>query len=194
MATAGSTRITRRPNRGHASYYAELWDWVKVPRNLGAIIHYYQVEREEISTSFNPLTPPPASKTKAALIEASKSNLQQYLEAAWADQRAPFKYPLVTLDDILQHFDLHATAFRGVGLHELGNVVQRVGGVKLGQIHLPNGERRRLWAVGPSADAWVDRPLAVLRMQYQQQRGKKMMKAHVETGRIRAIRAVRAQK
>jgi hypothetical protein len=163
-------------------YYAELWDWIKTPRNLGAVIHYYQHEHE-IADSFNPLTPPPTSKTKDALIEASKSNLQQYLEAASADRRAPLRHPLVTLDELLRHFDLHVTAFKGVSLHDLGSTLAKIGGRKLGQIHLADGEHRRLWAVGPEAAEWADKPAAVLRAQYERQRGGRML-------RIKALRAV----
>jgi hypothetical protein len=153
-------------------YYAGLWEWLKTPRVLGALVHYFKHEHV-IAAAFNPLTPPPVNQTKRRLMTAAKSALQQHLDSALVECRPPFVMPLVTVRQLQEHLGLHGPPnLRNVSDTELRLVLRKMGAAYLGQVTLKHGERPRLWAVRKQ-ETYQSMTLSGLAEAYAGQRAKR---------------------
>lgn len=114
-------------NRKPASYYRQLWDWLRA--NVGAVAHYFKHEHE-LSASFDPLAPPPMTDAKRHMIRANESPLTQHLRQALDEGRSPLSRELVTVAEIQSHIATHGS-FRDCTPHAIGRALKELGAEKL---------------------------------------------------------------
>jgi hypothetical protein len=113
-----------------AAYYDALFRWIN--ESPGVALHWL-LTRD--ITGFDPNKPPPMTRGKAAMIEASKPPLDSVLDELIESGRYPFDADLIDLISTLAALTGSGGPATGltVNLTSLSNALQRRGAVKFGQ-------------------------------------------------------------
>jgi hypothetical protein len=120
------------------AYYDELFCWLS--NNGPALLHW--LEARDLSR-FNPHGRAPGTEAKLALIEASRSPLDAYLEEALKADEWPFTGDLAVASHIA---DALGTKFRA-SVTAVAASLKRLGGVRLGQKRMRDGTKPAVWAM-----------------------------------------------
>lgn len=84
--------------RQSPEYYDRYYNWLSDKRSMSHLMHYlleYDVEK------FNPAAPPPMTKSKEIMIDASTSEIEQFLRQAAENETWPMVCDLVSTPHVL---------------------------------------------------------------------------------------------
>lgn len=128
-----------------AAYYDALFDWIR--ESPGVALHWLLAR--DLS-DFDPNKPPPMTRGKAAMIEASKPPLDAVLDELIEGGRYPFDTDLIDLLPTLAALTGPGGPATGltVNLTSLSSALQRRGAVKFGQ------QKGRVGGVDVRASLW----------------------------------------
>jgi hypothetical protein len=122
----------------HQAYYDELFRWLY--NNGPALLHWLQARP---LSRFDPHGRAPLTEAKLALIEASRSPLDAYLEETLKADEWPFTGDLVVASHIA---DALGAKFRA-SVTAVAASLKRLGGVRLGQKRMHDGTKPTVWAM-----------------------------------------------
>ena len=124
-----------------SDYYNRLWSWVKKPESIAALLHYF---KERDISHFEPNARAPKTQAKEAMIEASRTPLEQWIIGGIEDNYWPFNRNLVSIRHLTSE-DVCPYRFRSYSEQKWAQAFKKAGAVKYGSVALSDKSRTTIW-------------------------------------------------
>lgn len=143
------------------SYYEKLFRWI---RGNAAVGLHWLLTRD--LSSFDPNRPPPMTRGKSAMIEASRPPLESLVAELMETRTAPLEHDLIDVSRVLSTLTQPGGLATGVSvnLHSLQQVFYRLGAVRFGQ------QKARLEGRDVRASLWAIRDVGRYQMMSMSER------------------------
>lgn len=124
-------------------YYTTLFDWIEVPENLSAMLHFFQTrDLSALNTQRAPMT-----QAKRAVIAASRNPLEEWISRQIEENAWPFNNKLVSIRHLRESKDI-GPHFGRFGDYRWAQALKAAGCTKTeGQTYLADKSRTTLWIV-----------------------------------------------
>lgn len=125
-------------------YYNRLWSWAEKPESTAALLHYFK--QRDIS-HFKRHARAPSTKAKEAMIEASRTPLEQWIIGGIEDNCWPFNRNLVAIRHLTaEHVCPHQ--FRSYSPQKWAEALKKAGAVRYPKaVTLSDKSRATIWIV-----------------------------------------------
>lgn len=170
-----------QPTQAHRDYYKRLWDVVppdgRVTDEARRVLRYLKTYPLK---KFDRLVAP-ITEAKAEAAETG-DGLYSRIADAYANGKGPFRFTLLTAEEVARHFSTTADRTLTEHMTEVGcRSIRRPDG-KAAQVTFDDGKRPRLWAINPKvAASHGNTPVAELARLYAEERSKPTLKATAAT-------------
>lgn len=127
-------------------YFNDLWNWIETEKGAAALLQHLGNKKEYKmgGAEFSATKAPPVTQAKLDTIEASRAGVEHYLIDQFHAKGWPMACDLVSVNHV---FFAIQSKFRGVYLNQIQQVVSELGGKRLSQRKLVDGERMTLYSM-----------------------------------------------
>lgn len=140
------------------SYHTTLRKWTA--DNIGAI-YSYLLSRD--LSHFNPKSEAPMTAGKQELIAECQHPLERWIKDCIDEERWPFHGDLVIVHELVSCLPNYLRSYTP---HAIANALKNLKHKRLGQFHLSNNTRPKIWAIRRH-ETWIDASPAVIVAQYE---------------------------